>query len=49
MKHYTELDTSLGTVNLKIDDWQAAADARQQLIQEWDESYLLDAVDLIYN
>lgn len=48
MKHYTGLETSLGNIDLKIDDWQSAADARQQLIQEWDENYLLDAVDLMY-
>lgn len=48
IKHFDGIETSLGRIELKIDDWQSAADARKELISNWDESYLLDAVDLDY-
>ena len=48
IKHYEGLDTPLGRIELKIDDWQNAAQDRKDLLQQWDEDYLLDAVDLMY-
>lgn len=35
MKHYTELSSAYGTVNLKIDDWQNAESERKDLIERW--------------
>jgi hypothetical protein len=49
IKHYDGLETSLGRIELKLDDWQSAASDRKELISQWDENYLLDAVDLAYN
>ena len=49
IKHYNGLETALGRIELQIEDWQNAAQERKDLINAWDESYLLDAVDLAFN
>lgn len=49
IKHYNGLETALGRIELQIEDWQNAAQERKDLINAWDESYLLDAVDLTFN
>ena len=49
MKHYNEIQTAYGTIQMKLEDWQNAAQERKDLINAWDESYLLDAVDLAFN
>lgn len=48
VKHYDGIETSYGRIELKIDDWQNARQERDDMIKDWDESYLLDAVDLEY-
>ena len=48
MKHYDGIETSYGRIELKIDDWQNARQERDDMLKEWDESFLLDAVDLEY-
>ena len=48
IKHYTGLETSLGRIELQIEDWQNAAQDRKDLLNEWDENYLLDAIDLMW-
>ena len=48
IKHYTALETSIGRVELQIEDWQNAAPDRKDLLNEWDENYLLDATDLMW-
>ena len=42
MKHYNELQTAHGTVNLKIDDWANAESERESLLEKWDDTYHLD-------
>ena len=42
MKHYNEIQTAYGTVNLKIDDWQNADSERKDLIEKWRDSYHLE-------
>jgi hypothetical protein len=42
MKQYVELNTALGTINLKIDDWQNAEADRKELLNKWDDTYHLD-------
>ena len=42
MKHYNELQTAHGTVNLKIDDWANAESDRESLLEKWDDTYHLD-------
>lgn len=42
MKRLTELDVGVGTINLKIDDWENAASEMRDLLREWDEDASLD-------
>lgn len=42
IKHYNEINTAIGTINLKIDDWNDAINERKDLIKEWEQSYHLD-------
>jgi hypothetical protein len=49
IKHYDGLETSFGRIELKLDDWQSAQADRKELISQWDENYLLDAVDYDFN
>lgn len=42
MKQYSEINTAIGTINLKIDDWQNAEQERNELINLWDDTYHLD-------
>lgn len=42
MKHYNEIETSYGRVNLHIDDWQQAEADRKSLLEEWDNTYHMD-------
>lgn len=42
MKHYTEIQTAHGTINLKIDDWQNAEQERQELVTQWRQNHHLD-------
>ena len=46
MKHYTELQTAYGTVQLKIDDWQSAESDRKELIERLRDIYHLEAQPL---
>lgn len=48
VKHYKVIETPLGRTELDLSDWESAKDDRKSLIQDWDENYLLDAVDLDY-
>lgn len=48
IKHYEGLDTVYGRIELKLDNWANAEEERNQLIEKWDESYLLDFIDLDY-
>ena len=48
VKHYDGIETAYGRIELKIDDWANAKQEREELIKEWDDSFLLDAVDMIY-
>lgn len=42
LKQYTELNTSIGNINLKLDDWANAEQERKELIDRWDDTYHLD-------
>jgi hypothetical protein len=48
MKQYTELNTPLGTINLKIDDWANAEGERKELLNRWDDTYHLDMFMMYY-
>lgn len=42
LKQYSEINTAIGNINLKIDDWQQAESDRKDLINRWDDTYHLD-------
>ena len=42
LKQYTELNTAIGNINLKLDDWANAESERKELIEKWDDTYHLD-------
>lgn len=43
LKHYNEIQTAHGTINLHIDDWASASQERKELIDRWRDTYHLDA------
>lgn len=49
IKHFDGIETALGRIELKIDDWQSASADRKELLADWNETYLLDAVDFDFN
>lgn len=42
MKHYTELQTAYGNINLKIDDWSTAESDRKELVEKLKDIYHLE-------
>lgn len=42
MKRIQELETGVGTINLRIDNWENAASEKRELLRDWDESASLD-------
>lgn len=48
LKHYGEIKSAYGTINLKIDDWQNAESARKELLADWDNTYHMDVLPFIY-
>lgn len=48
LKHYSEIQTAIGTINLKIDDWQDAESQRKDLLSHWDDVYHLDQQPFYY-
>lgn len=48
LKHYTEINTAIGNINLKLDDWAEADNLRKDLIDKWDDSYHLDMRPLYF-
>lgn len=48
MKMYTELNTALGNINLKLDDWANAESERKELINKWADTYHLDMQPMYY-
>ena len=48
MKQFSEVNTPLGTINFKIDDWQDAEQQRRELLKEWDDVYHIDSQSIWY-
>jgi hypothetical protein len=42
MKHYGEIQTAYGTINLKIDDWASAEADRKDMLEKWKDLYHMD-------
>lgn len=47
LKHYSEIQTAYGTINLKIDEWSSAESDRKDLIEKWRDIYHLDTDTII--
>ena len=48
MKQYSTISTSLGNIDLKIDDWGNAESERKDLINRYDDTYHLDFRPMYY-
>lgn len=42
LKHYNEIQTAHGTINLRIDDWADAKSERQDVMNQWEERFHFD-------
>lgn len=42
LKHYTDIQTAYGTINLRIDEWQNAEQDRKELVERWRDTYHLE-------
>lgn len=47
MKRLDSLDTGVGNINLRIDNWESAANEKKDLLRDWDEnaSLSLDSIN----
>lgn len=48
LKHYNEIESGHGRINLHIEDWQNAEQERQDLLNQWDDVYHEDRKQLYY-
>jgi len=48
LKHYKEIKSAYGTINLQIDDWQNAESARKELLNDWDNTYHMDIIPYVW-
>lgn len=48
MKRIQDLDTGVGSINLRIDNWENAGQEKRDLLREWDESASLDLDTINY-
>ena len=48
LKQYTEINTSLGNINLKLDDWSDADNVRRDLLYKWNDVYHLEFTPMYY-
>ena len=42
LKHYNEVNSAYGNINLKIDDWANAESEFKELVEKWNGTYHLD-------
>lgn len=47
LKHYNDMQTAYGSINLKIDDWANAESERNELIKQWEDTFHLDVAQFI--
>lgn len=48
LKHYSENQTAIGNISLKLDGWDNAESERDALIDKWDETYHFDQQPFYY-
>lgn len=48
LKHFDQIETTFGTINLRIDNWSNAENEKEELLNVWDEKYLANRKRTIY-
>lgn len=48
LKQYSQINSAYGNIDLKIDDWANAESERNELINQWDDTYHLDRQPMYY-
>lgn len=48
MKHYDNLQTVYGNIQIRMDEWQQAASDRKTLLEKWENLYHIDIMPFIY-
>jgi hypothetical protein len=48
LKRVDNINTGIGDINLKIDEWQSAESEKMDLLKTWDEDYILDVDSIKY-
>lgn len=48
LKHYSDMQTAYGNINLKLEEWQQASSERKALLDEWEGMYQMDVVPFTY-
>lgn len=48
MKHYTDISSAYGNINLKLEEWQNAKSEREQLVNQWKANYHMDVIPFVY-
>ena len=48
LKQYSQINSAIGNIDLKIDDWANAEQERRELLNQWDDTYHLDIGPSMY-
>ena len=48
MKYWKDFQTSIASFNLQIDDWADAESKREELLEQWDQSFHLNRVAAVW-
>jgi len=48
MKHYSNINSVYGNIELKLDEWGNASSERKQLLDEWETNFHIDEIPLMY-
>lgn len=48
LKHYDQIPSAFGSIQLKIDEWASAESERKDLLKQWGELYILDVANFVY-
>ena len=48
IKQYSQINSAIGNIDLKLDDWANAEQERKELIDKWDDTYHMDIGPSMY-
>jgi hypothetical protein len=48
IKQYTDIQTAVGNISFKMDNWENAESDRKELLSRWDDTYHMDHKVLYY-